>query len=393
MSQNRPIRVAMFTGPERCGIAHYTEALVNATQTRIRVQVHRGSFDRLSSAQYAAQGEALNDADLVHVQHEYAYWGGMGPGNRYFTFVRAIRRPVVMTVHELDLRAVGTRGLPAPMERAYKRWMNRRLFTHPVIRRWLTHSSEVTAALVSLGVPEAAVETLPMPVPEAERMPSPAAAKAALGLAGQRVLTIFGFLARRKGYDLALEALARLPDDVMLLAAGGVHGADQTRPDAELRALAERLGVGKRFRITGYLAAEQVPVVMAATDLMLAPFQEVSGSASLALGQAYGRPILASDLPPLRESGAALFPAADAGALAAGVERLLALPDERERLAAAAREVAARHSYAALAERTAAIYGEVLGIRCSGFGVSDPRPDTEPRLPNTGERSDDARRC
>jgi D-inositol-3-phosphate glycosyltransferase len=267
----------------------------------------------------------------------------------------------VMTVHELDLRAMGTRGLPAPLERAYKRWMNQRMFTRPHIRRWLTHSGEVTTALVSLGVPKAAVETLPMPVPEPEPMPPAEVAKAALELEGRRVLTIFGFLARRKGYDLALAALARLPEDVVLLAAGGVHGADTTAPEYKLRALAERFGVAKRFRITGYLAPEQVPVIFAATDLMLAPFHEVSGSASLALGQAYGRPILASDLPPLRDSGAALFPAGDASALSGAVARLLERPEERERLAAASRAVAAHRSYAALAERTVEIYRDVMG--------------------------------
>ena len=360
MSPAAPLRIAMFTGPERCGIAHYTIGLAVAMPPRIEVKLFRGTFDPQARAQHAASGTRLNDADIVHIQHEYAYWGGMGPGTGYFAFMQAIRKPVLMTVHELDLRAVGTRGLPAPLERAYKRWLNRRMFTQSPIRRWLTHSADVSAALVSLGVPKLAIETLPVPVPSAAPMPPPEEAKAALGLEGRRVLTIFGFLAWRKGYDLALQALARLPKDVTLLAAGGVHGADRTAPDRELLALAERLRVGERFRITGYLAEAQVPVVFGATDLLLAPFHEVSGSASLALGQAYGCPILASDLPALWESGAALFPAGDAAALAAAAARLLAHPGERERLAAASRAVAARHSYRALAERTAAIYQEVL---------------------------------
>jgi glycosyltransferase involved in cell wall biosynthesis len=138
--------------------------------------------------------------------------------------------------------------------------------------------------------------------------------------------------------------------------------AASTAPTARRRtASCRRWPSGWGFRITGYLAAEQVPVVFGATDLLLAPFREVSGSASLALGQAYGCPILASDLPPLRESGAALFPSGDAAALAAAVTHLLAHPEERERLAAASRAVAARQSYTALAERTGAIYREVLG--------------------------------
>jgi glycosyltransferase involved in cell wall biosynthesis len=352
----------MFTGPERCGIAHYTEALVRAMPPDVKVEVIRGNFDSHTREQYAALGARLNDADLVHVQHEYAYWGGMGPGTGYFAFMAAVRRPVVMTVHELDSRAVGTRGLPGPLERAYKRRFNRRMFRHPAIRRWLTHSADVTVALVSLGVPKASVETVPMPVPAALPAPCMREAKAALGLEGRRVLTIFGFLARRKGYDVALEALARLPEDVALLAAGSVHGADHTAPDEELRALAERMGVGSRFRITGYLSEAEIPIVLGATDLFLAPFREMTGSASLALGQAYGCPILASDLPALRECGAALFPSGDAAALAAAAARLLQRPEERAQLSAAARAIAARHSFAALAERTVAIYGEVLGV-------------------------------
>jgi glycosyltransferase involved in cell wall biosynthesis len=362
--EDAPLRAAMFTGPQRCGIAHYTDSLVRALPTGIEVKVTRGSFDSMSREQYEALGDRLNDADVIHVQHEYAYWGGMGPGTGYFAFMQAVHRPVVMTVHELDLRAAGTRGLPGPVERAYKRWFNRRVFRQRPIRRWLTHSADVTAALASLGVPKSSVETLPMPVPPALPAPASAEAKAALGVEGRRVLTIFGFLARRRGYDVALDALARLPEDVILLAAGGVHGADKTAPDEELRTRAERLGVGHRFRITGYLSEAEVPVVMGATDLFLAPFREMSGSASLALGQAYGCPILAADLPPLRESGAALFPTGDAAALAAAADRLLNHAEERERLSAGARAIAARQSFPGLGERTAAIYREVSSVGC-----------------------------
>jgi glycosyltransferase involved in cell wall biosynthesis len=357
--RDRPLKVTMFTGPERCGIAHYTADLVRAMPSRVDVQVLSGTFDPLTREQYAALGEQLNEGDVVHIQHEYAYWGGMGPGTGYFAFMRSIRKPVVMTVHELDLRTVGTRGLPAPLELGYKRWLNRRMFTRPQIRWWWSHSAEVGASLVALGVPKSTVEVLPMPVPPALPMPPSEEAKRALGLEGRPVLTMFGFLARRKGYDLALEALARLPEDVVLLAAGGVHGADHTAPDQELRALAERLGVGERFMITGYLAEEQVPVVMAATELLLAPFHEVSGSASLAMGQAYGRPILCSDLPALRDSGAAFFPAGDAAALARETARLLTQPVERERLALASRSAAMNRSFHALARKTLAVYQKV----------------------------------
>src|SRR5439155_25987220 len=84
VNPDRPIRVAVVTGPERCGIAHYTDDLVRAMPADIEVTVFRGSFDRLGPSEYVTQGSQLNDADLVHIQHEYAYWRGIVPGNGFF---------------------------------------------------------------------------------------------------------------------------------------------------------------------------------------------------------------------------------------------------------------------------------------------------------------------
>src|SRR5436309_490915 len=92
------VNVAMFTGPEQCGIALYTADLVRAMPPDVKAEVIRGTFDLLSKEQYAALAARLNDADVVHIQHEYAYWGGMGPGTGYFAFMAAIQKPVVMTV-------------------------------------------------------------------------------------------------------------------------------------------------------------------------------------------------------------------------------------------------------------------------------------------------------
>src|SRR5438128_1757319 len=80
------------------------------------------------------------------------------------------------------------------------------------------------------------VVRMAMPVPEvALPLPDSEPAKRRWGLEGRTVLTIFGFLARRKGYDVALAALQELPADAVLLAAGGAHAADRTGPEEWLR--------------------------------------------------------------------------------------------------------------------------------------------------------------
>src|SRR5260221_491006 len=91
-------------------------------------------------------------------------------------------------------------------------------------------------------VSAASFEAMPVP-PVRAPLPDAAEAKRRLGLEGRTVLTIFGFLARRKGYEVALAALRSLPPETLLLAAGGAHAADRGEPEAWLRAEAERLGV------------------------------------------------------------------------------------------------------------------------------------------------------
>jgi glycosyltransferase involved in cell wall biosynthesis len=101
---------------------------------------------------------------------------------------------------------------------------------------------------------------------------------------------------------------------------------------------------------------------MAATDVAIAPFLQSSGSGSLANLLAYGRPIVASGIPPhqeiVRESPACLdlFRSGDADALAAHILALLEDTDRRAALQAAALAYADRHSYVNMARETVAVY-------------------------------------
>jgi glycosyltransferase involved in cell wall biosynthesis len=346
----------------RCGIAAYSRGLVDALAPAVAVRVVPASFEPLPAAGYAELGRAMNGAQIAHAQHSYAFWGGMRPRRAgYHDFLRAVRVPLVVTVHELDDRATGTLGLPAPVERAYKRWFNRAAFVGRAVRAWVVHTEALKRSLCALGAPGARVHLLPMPVPAPAPAPAAAAARRRLGLEGRRVLTILGFLARRKGYEVALRALRELPADTLLLCAGGEHAADHSGTERWLRALAAELGVAERVRITGFVAEAELPAVLAASDLVLAPFTEMAGSASLHLALAYRKPVLASDLEPNRALGCvALSPTGDAPALAAAARRLLRDPGARAELGRAAAQYAADHSYAGLAERHLEIYRCVL---------------------------------
>jgi glycosyltransferase involved in cell wall biosynthesis len=347
---------------ERCGIADYSHHLVDALRSRTEVEVVHATMRPSPRAVYQAMGTGLRAGDVAHVQHAYSFFGGMHPlRSGWRSVADTPGPPIVLTAHELDLRATGAYRLPPAVERAYKRRFNRATFLHPRVRRWMVHAGELRDALLDLGAPEPRVHYRPLPVSPPPRGPVlTAEMRSRLKLEGRRALVILGFLARRKGYDLALEALRRLPEEYVLVAAGGEHEADRTGTEQWIRGLARELGVMDRLRITGYLSEPELEQVTALADVVLAPFHEMSASASLHFALARGKAVVASDLGENRTLNCVeLFPAGDVAALESAIRFVGDAPLRKRELAAAAARYVRGHSYEALAEACLSLYREV----------------------------------
>jgi len=347
------MRIAMIApAREQCGVADYTRYLLAELRQRVEIPFV------VEAAKFAPE---MNAVDLAHIQHQYFLFGGVAPWkSRFKRLADRLRVPAVMTVHEF----VSPRGNPAV--RGAIRLANRLHFRHPAVRRLLVHTEADRERMIQAGLPAEHLVVVRHGVPPAPKLPPREEARQTLGAENRFVVTLFGFLSRKKGHKLALAALKALPEDVLLLFAGGGHPDDATDYVEEISVMARESGVAERARITGYLPKEQVAVVMSATDLVIAPFTETSGSGSLALAFACGKPILASDIEPHREINRAtsfavsLFPPGDAGALAQAIDQLRESPATRAMMAEASRRYAEEHSYARMAEETVAVYRAVL---------------------------------
>jgi glycosyltransferase involved in cell wall biosynthesis len=90
----------------------------------------------------------------------------------------------------------------------------------------------------------------------------------------------------------------------------------------EIEELSRDMPDGQKVEIiNGYISDHQVAELFARCDVVLAPYRSVSGSGVAALARHYCRPIVASDLPGLREDivhgqSGWIFNAGDVGALA-----------------------------------------------------------------------------
>lgn len=355
------MNVTMFAPVrEQCGISDYTRFLVDALPDVVRIVAapHIAGNRAELRKRFAACGAQMNAGDVAHIQHQYFLFGGVNPlKSDVQNFLQQIRVPLVMTVHEIVL--------PKPTDGfAFKcalNLTNRRNFLPPKIGAYIVHTTADRTRLHSLGVSEAKIHFLPHGIPDALPMPTPEDAKRLLGLEGKRVLTLFGFLAAKKGHAHALNALVHLPGDVVLVFAGGQHPDDRSDYVANLRAQMEAQNLSSRVRITGFVAPEQIPVWMAATDVALTPFVETSGSGSLAHLMAYGVPTIASDIAPHREiaaedAGIQLSQTEQPEPFAADIRALLNNPTQRAMMRAGAQDYAARHSFREIARQTHAIY-------------------------------------
>ena len=165
----------------------------------------------------------------------------------------------------------------------------------------------------------------------------------------------------RKGIATELEALRLIRDafpDVLLL----VFGSGDPAP---LLSQARQLGVDEQVRFLG-MPLELLADLYATCDMLVQPSLREAFGLAVVEAMAAGKPVVATEVgghvdTVARGETGFLVPPADPAALAAAVLRLARDPGLRARMGAAgADRVAAHFTGARMAERTAALYDEVL---------------------------------
>jgi glycosyltransferase involved in cell wall biosynthesis len=174
-----------------------------------------------------------------------------------------------------------------------------------------------------------------------------------------------GRLTRWKGQTVLIEALTRMRNrDAVAVLAGEKQ---RRRYEAELVAMATRLGVASRLRLAGH--CDEMPAALMLSDVVvnasIAP--EAFGRVVIE-AQAMARPTIATD-----HGGAAetvehgvtgwRVPPGNAEALAAALDHALSLPvEERAALGARARaSIVAHYTVQAMQAATIQVYRDVLG--------------------------------
>ncbi len=296
MTKQRPLRVGfLHVGREHSGLRRYGAILAAEAATRPDVVViESDAGDRGASwSDLRRAARRLRGCDVVHLQWKLADWDPrLGGIPRMEVVLRSLRRPLVVTLHDVFSREGLWERFLSPAAVGLRRLGH-------AASRVVVHSEEERGRLRGL-LPEGKVEVVPHFVEVRGPLPDRTGARSALGLSDARVITLLGYLTRRRGHRLVIDALRELPDEVTALFVGSViEGRDSV--GRALQAYAAEAGLAERVRFMGYIPDDELVRVLAATDVALCPFERMSASGALATWLSAGRPIVASDLAPFRE--------------------------------------------------------------------------------------------
>lgn len=285
-------------------------------------------------------------ADVIHAQWSFA--GALGR-----IASRATGAPLVLTTRGSYEMAAG-----GPFGRA-------RDWAIAGARAVVTVNEKFADALRARGVPAARLHVVSNGVAlRPGRRARRAAARARLDVPeGERMLVNVGNLAEAKGVDLfaASAALLGPRKDYRLYVVGG--GAEGRR--AELRQAAAALGAGERIVWVGSVAPAAVDDWLDAADLFVFPSLGEGRPNAVLEAMAAELPVLASDLPEVREivddgRTGRLFPPGDARAMAAAIGAFLDAPGAWDALGTRAQAFLAERglTWEACAARYEKIYEE-----------------------------------
>jgi glycosyltransferase involved in cell wall biosynthesis len=211
--------------------------------------------------------------------------------------------------------------------------------------------SETMAGELAAAYPAAAGRTVVLPPGPTSMGPTLSASEIdarlrALGLAPGYLLHV-GTVEPRKNLVRLVEAVRSLPDAPPLVLVGNRGWSDEP-------ILAAIAAAGRKVVHLEFVADPDLQALFARAALLVYPSMYEGFGMPLVEALAAGTPVACAGIPVFREvagDAAAFFDQTSPGAIAEAIDKLLADDAERERLAAAGPQRAARYTWPAAAER------------------------------------------
>jgi glycosyltransferase involved in cell wall biosynthesis len=311
---DRRLRVGfLHLGAPEHGVSRYGRVLAGSTARRSDCEVVESTVDSaLDVGAFAEAFARLRDCDVIHTQFNRALFGdGWRQVAAADALLAGAPAPLVVNLHDVYLENPWQ-----SWRRSTPSWRQRfERLRHELTRTWPTRRAlsrivrHAAASIVCFECERARlaglagsdrVRVVPHFVEARPNLPPRKDARDSLRIGERRLITVLGYIHRRKGHDLVVDSLALLPSDVMVAFVGGAT-ADHARELDSLVRRARKLIGEERFAVTGYVDEPTLERWIAATDVALCPFRFFSASGSLATWLSAARPIVCHQLPQIAE--------------------------------------------------------------------------------------------
>ncbi|MHB1456708.1 MAG: glycosyltransferase [Armatimonadota bacterium] len=372
------MKIGMLTSvDERCGIAHYSNDLCAGFGPEVQVDTVSVYSIRDPWPHYIAQSsERLNKCDVVHIQHDYAFWGSILPRkSKYFAHMKSIKCPKIITAHTLDtvasmFAATESSGMAKMVKNILKSIPSYCLQiengTFNIADRIIVHDNPAKRVLTGRGISERKIKVIPMGVPEPTASQNDGEFfRQKYDLYGKKLIVVFGFIRPGRGYETILDLLPEMDKETMLVIAGGVRDLSMEWYLTSLHETIRSQNLTQKTLITGYLNEADAGALMQTADIVLCSQESGTGSYSVQFALGYGKPIVASSLPCFKDleftyKCLTTYNTGSRTSLASVLKPLLHDNDAAQKLANAASIYAVNHTWEKIASMTENLYREFV---------------------------------
>lgn len=224
---------------------------------------------------------AIRNADLVHLTSTYSF-----TTIPTLLLARTMGRPVVWSPRG-SLQA--TQQWDGAPKRRLKRLFERLCQLARPCDTILLVTAPIEAELSVVNLPGIATAEIPNPI---DLPPLPEAR--AWRPEGRLRLMFLSRLHPKKGIELLLSALARLPETVTL----DVYGTGTPNYEAKLQAAADRLGIAARLKLHGHVEGEVKTQAFADADILCLPTHSENFGIVVGEALAHGLPVITTTAAP-----------------------------------------------------------------------------------------------
>jgi len=320
------------------------------------------------------------DVDIVHVQHEFFLYGGMFSSILFpvlLALIRLLGKPIVVTIHGVIPFSEQDEGFKEENElKGPLLFLKFGLIFLTKVIVLLSNATVVHGRFFAETLcndyrsPSWKIHVIPHGVKKAVTILQNEAKKR-LGLKNKVIILFFGYIARYKGIETLIEAFGRVVrkhQNWILIIGGGQHprlclNSRYKEYVTKLHQMAHSLLPGK-VTFTGFIPDEDLSLYFTAADVMVFPYtRAMSSSGPLALAVSYGKPIIASNIPPFKELipfEEALFKRRSSEDLAKKLESVLSDSNLRHRMSLHFKKICEKNSWNNIGLQTFTLYQKIL---------------------------------